>query len=164
MVVINNYSDELKQHFINEKVRLSSFLPKGVKIDHVGSSAVGIGGKNIVDILIGVSDQTEMKVARDILIKNGYFEGNDNHDDRIFLASRKEETGEGDFHIHICPVLKDSYNDFIVLRDYLIANPNKAKEYLEKKHEFAKKAGFDRKKYKTLKSKYVSQLLLDAKK
>lgn len=164
MVTIIEYSNKLKQSFIDERNRLQLFLPKNVSIEHVGSSAVGIGGKNIVDILIGVSDETEMKNVRDKLIKNGYFEGNDSHSDRIFLANRKEETGEGDFHIHICPVSKDSYKDFIILRDFLISNPDIAKEYLKKKYEFAKEANFDRKKYKTLKAKYVSKLILDAKK
>lgn len=164
MVTIIEYSNKLKRSFINERDRLRLFLPENISIEHVGSSAVGIGGKNIIDILIGVSDEIEMKNVRDELVKNGYFEGNDSHSDRIFLASRKEETGDGDFHIHICPSSKDSYRDFIILRDFLIANPDIAKKYLEKKYEFAKEANFDRKKYKALKAKYVSELLLDAKK
>ena len=164
MVDIIEYSDVLRQRFADEKKRIKSFITSDITIEHVGSSAVGIGGKNIVDILIGVSDEVEMKNVRDILVKNGYFEGNDNHDDRIFLASREEETREGDFHIHICPISSDSYKDFIILRDFLIANPNRAKEYFFKKYEFAREANFDRKKYKSLKSKYVSKLLLDAKK
>ena len=164
MVTIIEYSDKLKQSFIDERDRLRLLLPENISIEHVGSSAVGIGGKNIVDILIGVSDEAEMKNVRDKLVKNGYFEGNDSHSDRIFLASRKEETGDGDFHIHICPTSKDSYKDFIILRDFLISNPDVAKEYLEKKRKFAKEANFDRKKYKALKAEYVSKLLSDAKK
>ena len=132
MVSIDEYSDILKQRFVNEKNRIKSLIPNNITIEHVGSSAVGIGGKNIVDILFGVSDKTEMRNIRDILVKNGYYEGNDSHDNRIFLASREEETKEGDFHIHICLTSSDSYKDFIILRDFLIANPSKAKEYLEK--------------------------------
>jgi len=98
------------------------------------------------------------------LTKNGYFEGSDNHEDRIFLASTKEETGDGDFHIHICPIKEESYENFITLRNFLKNNPEKAQEYLKKKYEFAKEANFDRKKYKTLKSAYVSKLLVEAKK
>ena len=163
-VSINKYSDILKQRFLEEKKRLKSFLPGSVTIEHVGSSAVGVDGKNIVDILIGVSDEAEMKNIRDILIKNGYCEGKNTHNDRIFLASREEETGEGDFHIHICPVAKDTYKDFIILRDFLIANPTRAREYQKKKYELAENAGFDREKYKKLKAEYVSKLLIDAKK
>ena len=144
---------------MSEKQRLLSFLPDTLIIEHVGSSAVGIGGKNIVDILIGVSNKDEMLRVRDILKENGYFEGHDSHEDRIFLASSENETGDGDFHIHICPITCDSYKDFILLRGFLVSNPEKIKEYYNKKIEFANKSGFDRQKYKTLKSQYLTKLL-----
>lgn len=163
MIELAEYSDVLRERFNNEEKRIRIFIPDSATIEHVGSSAVGIGGKNIVDILIGASDRNEMKIIRDILINNGYREGNDTYDDRIFLASREGETREGDFHIHICPILSNTYKDFIILRDFLINNPGRAKEYFEKKYEFAREANFDRKKYKALKSKYVSKLLHDAK-
>ena len=162
-VVISEYKDTLLKRFISEKQRLLSFLPDTLIVEHVGSSAVGIGGKNIIDILIGVSDKDEMLRVRDILKANGYFEGHDSHDDRIFLASNENETGYGDFHIHICPTTSNSYKDFILLRDFLISNPEKSKEYYNKKIEFANKAGFDRQKYKTLKSQYLTKLLSEIK-
>lgn len=163
-VVINQYSDALIQRFKLERERLVKVLPSFVQIEHVGSTAVGIGGKNIIDILVGVPNRTSMGQVRDILVKNGYFEGHDSHPDRIFLASRTGETGEGDFHIHICPINEDSFRDFIILRDYFVKNPSIAREYESKKHEFANMAKYDRKKYKALKSEYVSSILLDAKK
>lgn len=162
-VVISEYKDTLLKRFISEKQRLLSFLPDTLIVEHVGSSAVGIGGKNIIDILIGVSDKDEMLRVRDILKANGYFEGHDSHDDRIFLASSENETGDGDFHIHICPITSNSYKDFILLRDFLISNPEKSKEYYNKKIEFANKAGFNRQKYKTLKSQYLAKLLSEIK-
>lgn len=162
-VVISEYKDTLLKRFISEKQRLLSFLPDTLIVEHVGNSAVGIGGKNIIDILIGVSDKDEMLRVRDILKANGYFEGHDSHDDRIFLASSENETGDGDFHIHICPITSNSYKDFILLRDFLISNPEKSKEYYNKKIELANKAGFDRQKYKTLKSQYLARLLSEIK-
>ena len=66
-VAINEYSDVLVELFETEKKRLEKILPGSVTISHVGSSAVGIGGKNIVDILIGVDDTNEMLKIRDIL-------------------------------------------------------------------------------------------------
>lgn len=163
-MIINPYSDELARRFETEEKRLRVILGNDVSIEHVGSSAVGIGGKNIVDILIGVKGAEEMDSTRDKLVKNGYYEGNDSHEDRIFMASRKEETGEGDCHIHICLIGSEVYSDFLRLRDYLRANPEIAKEYLEMKQLFAERAGFDRKKYKALKSEYVAGLLKKARK
>ena len=162
-VEIKEYTPVLARRFEEEKARIQVLLPKNVTIEHVGSSAVGIGGKNIVDILIGVSDAGEMQAVKDVLVNNGYFEGRDNHADRVFLASSESETGEGDIHIHICPVGTSTYTDFIALRDYLIGSPTKASEYLEKKREFARQAEYDRQKYKALKSAYVSRLLEEAK-
>lgn len=162
-VVINEYKDTIPKRFVSEKQRLLSFFPDTLIVEHVGSSAVGIGGKNIIDILIGVSNQDEMLKVRDMLKANGYFEGHDSHDDRIFLASSENETEDGDFHIHICPITSNSYKDFILLRDFLISNPEKSKEYYNKKIELANKAGFDRQKYKTLKSQYLTQLLSEIK-
>lgn len=163
-VIIKKYSPDLIKRFNQEEYRLSMLLPTNIKIEHVGSSAVFIGGKNIVDILIGVPTRKDMISIKNILIKNGYFERNDSHEDRIFLASTQEETSEGDFHIHICPIKEESYENFIILRNFLKNNPEKAQEYLKKKYEFAKEANFDRKKYKALKSVYVSELLTEAKK
>ena len=68
MVEIIEYSSTLRQRFINEKKRLKFFLPSNVMIEHVGSSAVGIGGKNIVDILIGVpSENLKMVILKEAI-------------------------------------------------------------------------------------------------
>ena len=163
-VIINKYSPKLTELFEQERNRLSKLMPTNVRLEHVGSSAVYIGGKNIIDILVGVPKHEDMISVKNILMKNGYFEGTDSHEDRIFLASTAKETGEGDFHIHICPINEESYEDFIILRNFLRKNHQKAQEYLEKKYEFAKESKFDRKKYKHLKSVYVSKLLAEAKK
>lgn len=162
-VIIKEYSSKLTELFEQERNRLSKLMPTNVRLEHVGSSAVYIGGKNIIDILIGVPERKDMTFIKNILIRNGYFEGTDSHEDRIFLASTAKETGEGDFHIHICPINEESYENFIILRNFLRKNHQKAQEYLEKKYEFAKESKFDRKKYKHLKSAYISKLLAEAK-
>ena len=52
--------------------------------------------------------------------------------------------------------------NMIRLRNFLRANPVEAKKYFEMKAVFAKEAGYDRKMYKALKSKYVSELIRKA--
>ena len=162
-VIINKYSPKLAELFEQERNRLSKLMHANITFEHVGSSAANIGGKNIIDILVGVPKHEDMSSVKNILMKNGYFEGTDSHEDRIFLASTAKETGEGDFHIHICPINEESYENFIILRNFLRKNHQKAQEYLEKKYEFAKESKFDRKKYKHLKSAYTSKLLAEAK-
>ena len=163
-VKIGAYSDVLKRRFEMEAERLRGVLGSNFKIEHVGSSAVGIGGKNIVDILIGAKNEDGMQVARDLIGDIGYKEGHDTHPDRIFMAFRIDnddgrETKEGDFHVHICVENSDTYLDFLRLKKYLMKNREVALEYERKKKDFASKAKNDRKKYKLIKSKYVSKLI-----
>ena len=44
VVEINKYFTDLVERFESEKSRIRNFLPGHVKIEHVGSSAVGLGG------------------------------------------------------------------------------------------------------------------------
>lgn len=138
-VTIKKYSSKLIERFSQEKCRLSKFLPNDIKIEHVGSSAVYIGGKNIIDILVGVPKHEDMISVKNILMKNGYFEGTDSHEDRIFLASTAKETGEGDFHIHICPINEESYENFIILRNFLKKITRKHKNIWRKNTNLQKK-------------------------
>ena len=164
-VNINAYNDSLRWKFEVEARRIRAVLGGGVSIEHVGSSAVGIGGKNIVDVLVGVRDTSEMERARDLLVGLGYREGHDSHPERIFMAWRKNddgtdrETGEGDYHVHISVEGSEEYLNFIRLRDYLRAHRDEALEYEQMKSVFAEKARYDRKKYKALKSEYVKELI-----
>ena len=68
-VIVKEYSSKLIERFTQEKCRLSKLLPTDIKIEHVGSSAVFIGGKNIIDILIGVPKRKDMISIKNILTK-----------------------------------------------------------------------------------------------
>ncbi len=169
-VEIKGYNEELKKRFEAEESRLRNALGVDVIIEHVGSSAVGIGGKNIVDILVGVNTTDDMVPARDLLTSVGYREGHDTHPERIFMAFRADddgtdrETGEGDLHVHIVVKGSEECERMLRLRDYLRLHPEKAQEYFEMKKIFAHEAGYDRKKYKALKSEYVSDLIKEMEK
>lgn len=169
-VEIKEFNKDLKQRFNVEVERLRGVLGPDVTIEHVGSSAVGIGGKNIVDILVGVSTAEDMALVRDLLASVGYREGHDTRPERIFMAFRADddgtdrETGEGDLHVHIVVKGSEECERMIRLRDYLRSHPEKAQEYFEMKKIFAREAGYDRKKYKALKSEYVSELIREMKK
>ncbi len=179
-VEILAYDDGLGEKFLWEAERIRSVLGDEVTIEHVGSSAVGIGGKNIVDILVGVgsdkgvvhdglltADSVEMLTVRDLLYEIGYREGHDSHPDRIFMMWRdnaearvaNDETGVGDFHVHICVEGSEEYVKMLAFRDYLLANREAALEYERMKSVFAWEAGYDRKKYKALKSEYVEEVI-----
>ena len=60
--------------FTRVKNKLVLVLADGSQIHHVGSTAVpGLGGKNILDILISAKDSEHMNELRDKLVAIGYF-------------------------------------------------------------------------------------------
>ena len=158
MLEIRKYNPGLKEKFRLEKARLADILPGSAIIEHIGSTAVGIGGKNIIDILVGVNED-EFENTLELLCKNGYVPGSPTGEKRIFLANTTFETGEGDFHIHLCLNGSGEFKKFIVLRDYLIKNPSEATAYFEEKNRIAKVANNDRHKYRELKTAYMEKLM-----
>ena len=59
MLNIHQYSEELPAQFKVKAEQIRRALGEEAAIEHVGSSAVGIGGKNIIDILVGVKNIRE---------------------------------------------------------------------------------------------------------
>ena len=70
----------------------------------------------------------------------------------------------GDVHIHLVILGTERYNEFIILKNYLLQNKEEASKYSSFKIEIINKGITDRKEYKVTKSEYVSKLLMRAKK
>lgn len=158
-IVRQNYKNN-KKLYKNVYSRLFKQFEQGVIIEHVGSTAIPfMWGKNIIDILIGVHDEREMDSVINILINNGFFEGNKKQDVYRFFASRKEETRNGDVHIHLALINTDRFNDFILLRNYLLANKEEVIKYSNFKKSILRDNIRNRKEYKFIKSGYVDDLL-----
>lgn len=137
-----------------------------VPINHVGSTAIpNMYGKNIIDILIGAKNEEELEELTIKLKNMGYFPGK-NSTGLIyrFFASREEETGSGDVHIHLVIIDSDRYRDFLILKKYLLENNDERKKYSDLKKELIKNGNVIREDYKKLKSEYVSSLLERARK
>lgn len=164
-LVRQNFKENKKIYKSVEK-DLRKRLEKSIPIDQVGSTAIpNMYGKNIMDILIGAKDSTEFEYIKEVLESMG-FVGSEKSKDSIyqFFSSTEKETKSGDVHIHL--VIKDTqrYSDFIILRDYLLKNKEEAKNYSALKRNLIKNKITDRKEYKSIKSKYVSDLLERARK
>ena len=122
-------------------------------------------GKNIIDVLVGAENKNQFKEYLGAIGGLGFEPSiNSNTTDIYrFLASKKGETASGDIHIHLVVKNTDRFDDFIVLRDYLIASPQEAEEYSVFKQKLINSGISDRKQYKATKAKYVSELILRAK-
>ena len=148
--------------FIINQQSLQKILGDFCVIEHVGSTAVsGVGGKGIIDILIGLEDDRQIDEAVKKLVNNGYFSGRNSQGrrDYVFLASTEEDTTLGDTHLHLVLKKSKDFKDFIKVRDFLRQNPEEAKKYSELKYKIAKETGYNREEYKRQKSKLVETIL-----
>lgn len=147
--------------------KLRKKISEDVPITHVGSTAIPsiLYGKNIIDILIGAKDKKQFDDITATLISDGYVPSQKSKDEIYqFFSSIAGETGSGDTHIHLVVMGTERYSEFIILRDYLINNEEEATRYSNLKKEIIDKGITDRKEYKAVKSPYVTELLIRAKK
>ncbi len=122
-------------------------------------------GKNIIDILIGAKNKKQFDEIAKELIDCGFIPSNNSQSDVYqFLASKKEETGSGDIHIHLVMENTNRYLDFIILKKYLLANKEEALAYSNYKKQIISRGITERKEYKSIKSEYVTKLLERARK
>ena len=164
--------DLIKQDFTTNKIlysqianKLTSELGGTYPINHVGSTAIpNMYGKNIIDILVGAKDETEFNYLSQQLENIGYFPSTKSKTTVYqFFASTEAETGSGDTHIHLSIIGSNRYEEFLILRDYLLANPEEAETYSNHKQEILALENIDRQQYKNIKSQFVSSLIDRAK-
>ena len=154
-----------KQIFNNIKNQLSQKLEERIEIQHVGSTAIeNMYGKNIIDIAIGVLDIEQFQRTKKVLEEMNYTASAKSFNGIYqFFASTKEESGSGDIHIHLVIYETARYQEFIILRDYLIENPDEVKAYSDFKLNIIDLGTTDRREYKRIKSEYVHDLIERAK-
>ncbi len=159
-LVKQNYKENKKLYKRIEQ-NLRKVLLKNVQIEHVGSTAIpNMYGKNIIDILIGVENNSEFENISNILEDNNYISSEKSKTDIYkFFASTSNETESGDIHIHLVIKNTQRFNDYIILRNYLLSNKKEAKNYSDLKRKLINDGVTDRKEYKKKKSEYVSNLL-----
>lgn len=161
----------IKQNYRKNKVlykqienQLRQQLGEQVTINHVGSTAIPkMYGKNIIDILIGTINKNEFESIKQILSQNYYASKNSSTDIYQFFASKNSETGNGDIHLHLGIKNTQRYEEFLILRDYLLNNKEEVKAYIKIKKQLVKQGVIERKHYRQQKSEYVSKLIERAK-
>ena len=132
------------------------------RISHIGSTAVpGIWAKNIVDVLIEVSQDTEIAQTAAVLEACGFFRMSAEAG-RISFNRGYTDAGFADkvFHIHLRYV---GDHDELYFRDYLIAHPQIAKEYEALKLELWRQFAHNRDAYTNGKSGFVQKWTKKAK-
>ena len=134
-----------------------------VRISHIGSTAVEtIWAKPIIDILVELSAQSDMKQAEARLCEAGW-RCMSRQKGRISLNMGYTEQGfaEKVFHLHL---RFSGDHDELYFRDYLQANDNAAKEYEKLKLSLWSKHEHDRDAYTAAKGEFVAACTALAKK
>ena len=151
-IILEEHKSYWTDWFEDEKINLERILPQNVRISHVGSTAVpNIWAKPIVDILVEI--ESSIDCIKDILIINGYVCMSESSN-RISFNKGYTEFGfaERIFHLHL-RYMGD--NDEIYFRNYLIENPDIAKEYEKLKLGLWKKFEHNRDKYTNQKTEFI---------
>lgn len=161
-IFLTKHNPHWSDWYADEVETLKSILPHDTVYHHVGSTAIsGIMAKPIIDILIVVKSQDEMRQAASLLQSNGYIVMS-TADNRISLNKGYTENGFADkvFHLHI---RLENDVDEIYFRDYLIAHPDVAKDYEQLKLRLWKQYEHDRDGYTQAKTEFVKKYTVLAK-
>lgn len=153
-ITLTDYKTYWTDWYNEEAGSLSELLPPCTRFYHIGSTAIsGIAAKPIVDILLVINSDEELKQSVEILQEHGYIVMSSSAT-RVSLNKGYTETGfaEKVFHLHVR--FKDDIDE-IYFRDYLNSHPDVAKEYEKLKFSLCKKYRYDRDAYTDAKRDFV---------
>ena len=131
------------------------------RISHIGSTAIkGIWAKNIVDVMVEISDKADMKEIARILEQNGFIKMSA-ETNRISLNKGYTKEGFADkvYHIHL---RYTGDNDELYFRDYLNEHPQTVREYEALKLELWKKYEHNRDAYTEAKTDFIRKWTAEA--
>jgi len=146
--------------FEKEKNKLEKFLPKRTKIEHIGSTAVpSLGGKGIIDIIVGFKDKNQMKRYACIMKRERYemmpgfkkFERISFKKVYGFLFFKRR------VHIHFVLLNGKIWKRNIQFRNNLIKSSRLTNEYARLKKQAVKIAGGEGKIYRAYKDKFIEK-------
>lgn len=149
--------------FAKEKVIIQDAIKKigKAEIEHVGSTSIpGLGGQNVVDILVAINSFGDAKKFMHALMKIGYLPKRITKEakfkKRIHIS---KENNNVKYHIHLEEKNTMSVQNQIYFRDYLLKHPLDVKKYFKYKKEWAKQAGDDWTQYSSLKSEFIRKVI-----
>lgn len=163
-IFLTEYQTYWTEWYQEEYTLLSTILPQNyiVRINHIGSTAIeGIWAKPIIDILVEITEQTNMQLICDILTENGYLCMSQSENRMSFNKGYTERGfSEKVFHLHLRYV---GDNDELYFRDYLNEHADIAKEYENLKISLWKLYEHNRDRYTNEKGNFIANVMKMAK-
>lgn len=170
-IAIVPYDPHWPVMFEQERRHLFSCLPRNLikRVEHFGSTAVpGLSAKPIIDILVEVTSlfETRQRIVP-ILLSQGYeyyWRPSFGDDLPPFYAwfIKRDKAGSRTHHIHMIESHFEHWQR-LHFRDYLIANPDIAREYENLKISSAALHHDDREAYTDAKGAFITRITKKAK-
>jgi GrpB-like predicted nucleotidyltransferase (UPF0157 family) len=134
-----------------------------IAIEHIGSTAVpNLGGKNIIDIMVGVNNVKEANQCLLLLGGIGYKDVTPQPNDKEWYYCLGKGQHSVGYHLHLVKFNSQHWKKHITFRDFLRKNSKVAQDYFNLKRELAAKHGIDRLGYAEAKSAFIESVIARA--
>lgn len=132
------------------------------RISHIGSTAIsGIWAKDIIDVLIEVSNDSDIQNTAKVIEKNGFIcMSTEKHRISFNRGYTKDGFADKVYHIHL---RYTGDNDELYFRDYLNEHAQTAKEYETMKLQLWKLFEHNRDAYTNAKTEFIRKWTSEAK-
>jgi len=157
-VEVVSYNPNWKEMYKEESGKVKNILSDIIiDIHHIGSTAItGIKAKPVIDILVEVKDIEGVDQYNHKMKELGYeVMGEYGIPKRRFFRKGGDKRTH---HIHIFQVGNEEIERHIKFKEYLIAHPDKAREYSRLKEELANKYTYDVDNYTNRKSDFIQEI------
>jgi len=153
------YDSKYKVFYQREKAKLKKILPRNIDMEHIGSTAIpGLGGKGIIDILIGINKKDILKIKK-ILQKNKYSFPVGGDKNRLYAEKDYKYRGQTRrVHLQIVSKSSKEWINPIKIREHLKKDKNKAKKYIKLKKKAMKISKGEGKIYRAYKKPFLDKL------
>ncbi|MBN1373121.1 MAG: GrpB family protein [Anaerolineaceae bacterium] len=156
-ILLEEFNPQWTEYYLQEKKFLETIFGKNlIRINHIGSTSVpGLTAKPTVDILLEVSDDIDLQSVTERMKDEGYVVNTPQDDIIMYLKGYTPQGFQGQaVHIHVRHL--GDWGE-LYFRDYLIAHPDIANEYVVLKQKLKGQFTFDRDGYTGAKGQYINK-------
>lgn len=156
------YDPKYADLFEKEKARILTACQFPIEIEHIGSTSIrGVGGKGIIDILLGAEDCKISDIFQYLESLGYLFRKDYSTDDRFYFKYVAKDTTGTDqlYHLHLVKRSSEEFKLLIFFRDYLKTHPNEVREY-----ENLKRLSSKKEEYQKNKAPFIEKIIKNNKK